>query len=373
VVPPINKAISTTAPSRGRLFLFPSASNLLIAAISFLIFFTKTFVTSPVQAANDPLRFSDQPQERDIKYPPWFKNSFLDLRQDLDQALASGKVGVMVFFGQKNCGYCAAFVNNNLEQEDISIYIQRNFDVIYLDIWGQRDVVDLDGDSFTEREYSILHNTNFTPSMMFLVAGRKNALLLRGYHGPYRFRAALRYVAEGFYKNLSFPDYVERADTSEKFEQGELNERDFFTRPPYILSRSQIAADRPLLVMFESRDCHACDVMHSDPLRNPGVLERLKAFEVVQLDMQRETPLITPLGDHTNARNWAHRLGIAFAPTLVFFDEHGREIIRLDSVTKVVRMGRVLDYVLEHGYLHGNYQQWRERKRHKNHQSKPVG
>ena len=39
--------------------------------------------------------------------PAWFKNSFLDLREDAAEASARGR-SLMVYIGQDGCPYCAA-------------------------------------------------------------------------------------------------------------------------------------------------------------------------------------------------------------------------------------------------------------------------
>lgn len=307
--------------------------------------------------------FDDEPRVRSIEHPGWFKNGFLDLREDLADALASGKRGIIVYFGQENCGYCQAFMKNDLGQADIAIYTQRYFDVIAIDIWGDRTVTDMDGQELTEREYSLFQETNFTPSLLFYAADGKLVLKLRGYYPPYQFRAALEFVAGGHYLKTSFREYLDRANAATKFEIGDLSPEPFFAKPPYVLDRSRVPAHRPLLVVFEQRDCHACDVMHGEPLTDEAIRAQMHEMDVVQLDMNANTPVITPLGQHTHARDWARRLGVVFAPTLIFFDEQGREIIRVESVAKVYRMGRVLDYVLDGGYRTGlSYQQWHGRR-----------
>ncbi len=40
--------------------------------------------------------FDDRPTDYDGGYPAWFKQSFLDLDEDLDEALNSGKSGLIV-------------------------------------------------------------------------------------------------------------------------------------------------------------------------------------------------------------------------------------------------------------------------------------
>jgi len=87
-------------------------------------------------------------------------------------------------------------------------------------------------------------------------------------------------------------------------------------------------------------------------------------MNVVQLNMWKDTPVITPQGKKTTAKDWAKQLHIFYAPTLVFFDSDGKEIIRLDSVTQFYRLLGVLNYVNQKGYKQGvDYQTWRLRQR----------
>jgi thioredoxin-related protein len=305
----------------------------------------------------------DSPRLRDIHYPDWFKSSFLDLNTDLDEAIKSGKKGIIIYFGQKNCAYCEALMERDFGQKDIAEYTRHNFDVIALDIWGSREVTDLQGKELTEHDLSIREQTNFTPSLLFYDRDGKLALKMRGYYPPYKFRAALEYVVDGHYKKESYRDYLLRADPPPKFEIGDLNERAFFQKPPFALDRSHIPANRPLVVFFEQKECHACDVLHSDPLEDPGVLLLLSQMDAVQLDMWSDTPVITPSGQKMTAEEWANNLGIFYAPTLVFFDELGHEIFRVDSVVRLHRLHQVLDYVLTKAYQDTDYQTWARQQR----------
>jgi thioredoxin-related protein len=304
--------------------------------------------------------FEDSPRLREFEHPPWFKESFLDLPDDLTEAASEGKRGIIVYFGQENCAYCKQLMEVDFGKPDISNYTRRNFDVIAIDIWGSREIVDVQGQRLTEREFAVREKTNFTPSLIFYDTGGREALRLRGYYPPYKFRAALHYVVEGFYKQESFRDYLARADPPPKFELGELNEDPMFSRPPHAMDRTRFAASKPLLVVFEQFDCHACDVLHTDPLSDPVTRRLLENFEIRQLDMWSDQPVLTPTGERTTARRWADELGISYAPTLVFFDEKGHEIIRIGSVVQLYRLRGVLEYVASKAYLEfPTYQRWR--------------
>ncbi|MCZ7597144.1 MAG: thioredoxin fold domain-containing protein [Gammaproteobacteria bacterium] len=270
---------------------------------------------------------------------------------------------MLVYFGQEDCAYCQALMEVNFALPDVVDYTRRHFDVIAVDIWGAREVVDMTGAVMTEREYAVANDTNFTPSFILYDDSAREVFRIRGYYPPYRFRAALEYAADGHYATETFRQYLERADPPPKFELEDLNEQPFFDSPPYALDRSRYPADSPLAVFFEQRDCHACDVLHSAPLADEHVRTLLISMQVVQLDMWSDTPVLTPDGRRFTAREWAGALDITWAPTLVFFDAHGLEIIRVDSVVQQYRLGRVLEYVVEGGYASGlNYQQWHRRK-----------
>ena len=313
-----------------------------------------------IAAEADVFAFDDFPLQELLQHPDWFKESFLELPDDLREAAENNKRGIILYFGQKRCAYCKMLLEVNFGLRDITAYTRRNFDVIPIDIWSTEEVTTLDGSVLTQREFSLREHTNFTPSLIFYDTTGKEALRLRGYYPPYQFRAALEYVADGHYRRESFPDYLARGEENTVFELGDLNEEDFFIPPPHNLDRSRFSGERPLVVFFEQGDCHACDVLHGQPLRDPAINKLVREFDNVQLDIRRDTPVVTPQGEITTARDWARSLGIFYTPSLLFFDERGKEIIRVDSVVRFYRLRKVINYITSRGYLtEPNYQRWR--------------
>lgn len=306
----------------------------------------------------------DTPRLRFVSYPPWFKQSFLDLREDLKETTAQDKWGLIVYFGQAHCAYCEALMEVNFKQPDIVRYTQQHFEIVATDIWGSRELTDMNGRRWTERDYAMKQKTNFTPSLIFFDRQGREAFRIRGYYSPYRFRAALEYVAEGYYQHESFADFMARADPPPRFDAKDLSSEDFFTPPPYSLARQRFAAQQPLVVFFEQGDCHSCDILHSDPLADEQTRRLLEGFEAVQLDVFSETPVITPQGKRLSASAWAKELDIAYTPTLVFFDEQGKEIIRIDALVGIYRLRGVFEYVASKGYLEApTFQRWRQQQR----------
>ena len=312
----------------------------------------------------DPVQFDDTQLDEALEYPDWFKISLGDLNDDVAEARANGKFGIMVYYGQKRCAYCEQFFKANLGDESIARYIRKHFDVIPIDIWGIEDFVDTDGNSYSERELSIRYKTNFTPSLVFYDGKGKPVHRLRGYYPPYQFRATLNYVAEGFYRVEKFRDYLARAEPELFFTRGELIERDFHQPPPYDLDRGKRKSDRALAVIFEQGSCHACELLHTGPLSQAEILAEIEKMDVVQLNLFADTQVITPAGKSTTAKQWGRELGLFYTPTIVLFSPEGKEVMRVDSVVQFYRLWGVLDFVNRRGYASGiDYQGWRLQQR----------
>lgn len=337
------------------------------AAFSILLLFFSITVHSstPINSDNveQNLAFDDTQLEEELIYPDWFKLSDGNLNDDLATAKQDGKKGIITYFGQKRCAYCEQFFKTSLSDSDIKNYLQKHYDLIAFDIWGIDDVVDTDGKEYTERELSIHYKANFTPSLVFYDAEGTPVFRLRGFYPPYKFRAALQYVAEEFYKKETFSDYFARANPGEYFLLGGLTERDFFLAEPYDLP-DLLKNKKATAVFFEQGNCHACDLLHGDPLAKEKSIDEIKKMNAIQLNMWADTPVITPKGKKTTAKEWAKSLDLFYAPSIIFFDPEGNEIIRLDSVAYFYRVLGVLDYVNRQGYKEaGDYQDWRLRQR----------
>lgn len=314
-------------------------------------------------AKNDDIIFDDKSLEDALILPDWFKLSFLELTTDIQEAKEQNKKGLIIYFGQKFCPYCKAHLEKNWGQSDIIKYTQKNFDVIAINVKGQRPVIDVDGKTYTEKSFSALKKTNFTPSVIFYNTKGQEILRLRGYRPPYQFRAALEYIADKHYNKENFRSYMARAESALSYGKAELNTNFIFSSPPHVLNRSKIKAEQPLMVVFEHKRCHACDVLHGGPFARPEIESLLLKLEVVQLDVNSKQPVQTPNGKKVSAKKWAEQLNINYSPTIIFFDEIGKEIIRIESVVWFYRLRNVLNYVLTGAYKkYPTFQLWRQAK-----------
>ena len=105
--------------------------------------------------------------EDGLYHHSWFKDSFLDLREDIAEAKAEGKQ-VVLFVEMNGCPYCKKLQQNVMSSFYIKNYVQKNFHAIQLNIYGDRSATDLDGKEMTESQLLKRWGVRVTPTMIFL-------------------------------------------------------------------------------------------------------------------------------------------------------------------------------------------------------------
>jgi thioredoxin-related protein len=272
---------------------------------------------------------------------PWFHDSFLDIRDDLTEADGEGK-RVILYFHQDGCPYCAKLLRDNFGQQRIADRTRRDFEVIEVNLWGDREVVDLAGRSVSEKQFGANLRVMFTPTLLFLNATGGVVLRINGYFPPHQFLTALDFASDPEQDGRSFKDFL--AERNPVPAAGRLHTEADFLVPPYRFDA--LGTDRrPLLVMFEQKQCQACDELHLDVLQRPESRALLARFDVAVLDMWSTEPVVTPAGLTRPIRDWAGSLGIQYAPSLVFFGTDGRELFRSEAYLRAFHVQSVLEYV----------------------------
>lgn len=144
---------------------------------------------------------------------PWMLDSFLELPDDLATAAGDhGKKGLVVLFEQRGCPYCAELHAVNFADERVVKPLTENFDVLQLDLWGSREVVDLDGETVQERALARKWRVNFTPTTVFITnepAPPGERFRLPGYFKPFHYLSGVEFVASGAYKEQNFQRYLQ--------------------------------------------------------------------------------------------------------------------------------------------------------------------
>ncbi len=277
--------------------------------------------------------------------PDWFKNSFLDIREDVDEARQAGR-RVLLYFYQDGCPYCAKLLKDNLSRADIEKTLRESFDVIAINLWGDREVAGFDGKLRSEKQFAVDLKVMYTPTLVFLDDDGKARLRIDGYYPAEKFRLALAYAGER--DRQTFRDFL--AANQARNRAGSVASEPGFMRPPFRLPAAHRHADRPLAVFFEEPDCRPCEEWHADALKRPEIAATLRRFDALTLNMWVKTPLITPDGHRIHADAWARKLGIGYAPSIVFFDVDGKEVFRTGAYLKAFHLNAALNYVLSGAY-----------------------
>ena len=279
--------------------------------------------------------------------PGWFKDSFLEFEEDVAEAAENGR-RVMIYFHQEGCPYCAQLVDENFSDETIKSFMLDNFESIQINMWGDREIVSIGGQTFTEKTFAAALKVQYTPTLLFLNEQGSLALRLDGYYPPDAFRDALNYVAEKQESNMTFAAY--RAQNQSGQQSDKLMAQDFH------LNETNLAEligkdDKPLAVFFETSACQACEVMHERILIDERTIEQVTQANNVQLDANSDSLIVTPDGVQTTVAEWARQLDINYHPSVVFFDTSGNEVMRIAGFIKTFHFQSVYAYVLEKAYL----------------------
>jgi len=148
----------------------------------------------------------------------FFLQSFLDLGEDLADSQAEGK-RLVVVFEQRGCIYCKKVNTEVLADPAINAYVRDNFNVLQLNLFGDRTVTDLDGEAMTEKELARRWGILFTPTFVFLTddleaaqgsTGKDASVFnMQGAFGKGTFTAAFEWVKQkGYEGDMHFQKFV---------------------------------------------------------------------------------------------------------------------------------------------------------------------
>lgn len=290
---------------------------------------------------------------------PFFKNSFLNLKTDLAEALKAGRV-LMVIYEQEGCVYCAEMHKVNFADKETVDVLTKHFDVVQLDIWGDREVADFTGKTLTEKQLARNLNIQLSPLISFFGANGKEVFRIAGYYKPQLFKTALKYVAEGRYSQVSFRDYAQQY-ASEPVKKGLIDEP-LFTKTVDLKTTMAGATEKNkgMALLFEQEQCESCVELHEKTLRDERAVKKLtQKYAVVRMDLWGKRSILGPDGKRTTESELGQMLDVRYTPTIIFFDKAGKEIFRYESYRKPEHFLVLLNYLTSDGYLkYKSFQDW---------------
>jgi predicted bacteriocin transport accessory protein len=274
------------------------------------------------------------------EHPGWFKESFLDIAEDVNEAAEADK-HVILFMHLNGCPYCYKMTEENFKQAPYTDFIQENFDVIAINIKGDREVALSEEITLTEKELAVRLKVMYTPTVVFLNQQNKVVARVNGYRSVPDFKHVLDYVQQKAYLDTSLSKYVDaRKEAVYSFrDHPQLKQ----------VTDLKSVADQPLAVIFEDKGCLDCDALYDGHLKRPEVREVLENYSFVRLDALSEEPIVDVEGNPTTPRAYAESLGLVYRPSIVLFDK-GREVARITSNLYSYHFEELLRYVGERHY-----------------------
>ena len=291
--------------------------------------------------------------------PDWFKNSFLDINEDIEEAKDSGK-RLMLYFYQDGCPYCKKLLEDNFGQRSIAEKTRNNFDVVPINIWGDREVT-IGDNQLTEKKFAAQLRVMYTPTLIFFNEEGKAILRANGYYQPAKFDAALDFVVGKHDRKENFRSYLGRVSPAPS--KGVIHRGVETMQPPYRFDKPPREGYR--LVMFEQKQCKECDELHLDILKRDASRKLLEPFDVAVLDMWSDEKITRPDGKPVKIRDWAKQLNVQYAPTMIYFNAKGEEVFRSEGYLKAFHVQSIMDYVASSSYKEQpNFQRYIDGRAH---------
>jgi thioredoxin-related protein len=284
--------------------------------------------------------------------PAWFKESFLEIADDVDDASDDGK-HVLLFFELNGCPYCDRMLEESFEAEPLTSYIQANFDTIAINVQGDREIAFNDEISVTEKELGEILKVYSTPALLFLDADNKTIVRVNGYRAPERFKQVLEFVATRSYQTTRLADYL----------QAKLDRNVYQLRANSLFSEvtDLSSVEGPLMVIFEDGSCYDCNEFHDGILAHKQVREEIAPYTIVRLDADSNAAIRDVHGNATTPAELARKHEMIYRPGVLVFDE-GKLLRRHDSLTFPHHFKESMRYVAGGFYQQTDYRTYSSKR-----------
>ncbi len=149
-----------------------------------------------VEAPRDPYKF-------------FFNETWGDFQEELKNAAAEGKKGVLIFFEMDECPFCHYMKMNILNQPSVQEYYRKNFLLFPVDIEGDIEIKNFNGKSVKQKDFAFKeHRVRATPVIAFFdLKGNRIFRHTGKTSGVEEFMWMADYVVNEKYKTMPFTTY----------------------------------------------------------------------------------------------------------------------------------------------------------------------
>ena len=304
-----------------------------------VLFFLLISISASIYADNNSTQLIEY-SGATIEEPYWFKDSFLDIAEDINEAEEEGK-HLLIYFHQAGCPYCYNLVQQSFLDPQFSEFIQKHFDVVALNLWGDREVTLLNGDLVSEKQLAIQWNVQFTPTLLFYRSGEGKPLRINGYRSKKDLAKIFDYVITGTEKASFAQSLINNSATDKLYPSKDFKQID-------ILSSDD--QQKPIAVLFEYPGCLDCEQLHKQVLSRKDTHQLLLPYQVVRADLSSEHLITLDNDTQFTAQQWADKLGLTYFPSVVLYDENLKERFRIDGYVQRFHFHASLEYVSDKIY-----------------------
>ena len=273
--------------------------------------------------------------------PEWFKESFLDIKEDISEAEANNK-HFMIFMDLEGCPYCSKMLNENfIAQNKTSEFIKKYFDVINIDVKGSREISWDENTTLTEKALAEKLEIQYSPTILFFNKNKEVVVRVNGYRNKDDFKYILEFVQGKYYEQMSLTQYLEKITKETLYT--------FIENKMFKDLKDLSKIKTPLAVIFEDGSCTQCDYFHNRLLKDKDVLKEFKNFTIVRLNANSDEQIIDIDGNKTTAKEWVKKINLDYRPGILLYDNK-KLISTVDALLYPFHFKELLRYVGEKHY-----------------------
>lgn len=244
--------------------------------------------------------------------PDWFKQSFLDINEDVEEATQNEK-HLILFVDLDGCPYCTKMLKESfISHNETSNFAKQYFDVINLNVKGSREVIWDSKTTLTEKDLAVMLKIQYSPTILFLDSNRNIILRINGYRTAKNFKQILEYIQGKHYKEKTLTQYLASisflSDQKGK-EKVSKNLRDLST------------IKTPLALLFEEKSCSQCDYLNNVTLKNEELKKEIAKFTLIRFDANSEEEFISVDGIKTTPKKFVTTLNLDYRPGILLYNE----------------------------------------------------
>lgn len=146
-------------------------------------------------------------------YIHFFQPTFGDFQEELEDARADGKQGVLIFFEMDECPFCHRMKQQVLNQPEVQDYFREHFAVFSVDVEGDVEITDFQGTTMRQSDFAFREfRVRATPVFQFFNLDGEPITRFTGATRDVReFLQLGEFVADGHYQHMNFTRFKREA------------------------------------------------------------------------------------------------------------------------------------------------------------------